>query len=282
MNNNVTRLRLVDTVSEFARAAGELLALGISRNLLKDGVPQGNGQPVLVLPGLGCNDFPTAPLRNFLTEIGYSAYAWEGGINTGPSGSILRHLPERLSDISKHHGGKKVALVGHSMGGIFSRELARAFPEKVSKVITMGSPSGAGSNPDSIFPPVRKLFEILNGKNHSFLTDVNMARQAIVPPPVPTTALYTRHDGIVHWKTCINPRVEQAENVEVHASHCGLVFNPLAWIVIADRLAQHEDKWTPFSPNAYAPILFRKEQAHEGYEPVPHIDAVEPVRIFQL
>ncbi|MDH3754731.1 MAG: alpha/beta hydrolase, partial [Acidimicrobiia bacterium] len=65
---------------------------------------------------------------------------------------------------------------------------------------------------------------------------------------VPTTSIYTRTDGIVHWRTCLVRPGPISENVEVHGSHCGLGFNPAVAFVIADRLAQRADRWRPFRP----------------------------------
>ena len=95
-----------------------------------------------------------------------------------------------------------------------------------------------------------RLFEYLNGKEPE---PVSMAAFTALgeAPPVPTTSILTRTDGVVHWRGSVQyPDLghEQTENIEVHASHVGLGVNPSVMIALADRLAQPEGEWTPFKP----------------------------------
>ena len=82
-----------------------------------------------------------------------------------------------------------------------------------------------------------------------------LARMA-APPPVPSTAVYSRTDGIVDWRSCLEPAAPETENVEVAGSHCGLGVNPLALYAIADRLAQPEGDWRPFEPEGLLGLLY--------------------------
>lgn len=272
MHKKIGPPRLIDTFFEAARTTAEFWASQFSHRALKVMVPEGYGAPVLVLPGLGGGDLTTKVLRSFLKDVGYCPYGWGNGINTGPDAQTMAHLKSSLEEIYAKHGGQKVALVGHSLGGIYARELARAFPQKVSMVVTLGSPFGAGEHPEATSKLVRKFFEFFNGRKNAF-SEIAMARQSLTPPPVPTTAVYTQHDGVVHWRTCINPVADKAENVEVRASHCGLVVNPAVMLVIADRLAQDVSqgakRWRPFEAMKYGlTCLFPLPQAHWGQEPI--------------
>lgn len=269
--NRIGPPALSHTFTEAARATMEFWSLRATYSTLKEATPRGDGRPVLVLPGLGANDFSTDSLRGFLSDKGYAVYGWDGGMNTGPDERTLLWLQTRLKEVSARHDGVRVTLIGHSLGGIYSRELARSFPHLVSQVITLGSPFAAGLQQEATAPVVRKAFEMMNGPGHRLLNDAALARLSLQPPPVPTTSIYSCTDGLVSWQACLNPKRTAAENVEVSGSHCGLIHNPLALVVIADRLAQDmrdgAARWHPFERLRYPAFYAFPAQAHHGLEP---------------
>ena len=118
---------------EQGRAITELARV-VERRALRSRSPRGDGHPVLVLPGLMAGDFSTAPLRRFLRELCYDARGWKLGMNRGPDGRLSRAMEERLGHLAERHG-RKVSLVGWSLGGIYARELARSHPDQVRGVI---------------------------------------------------------------------------------------------------------------------------------------------------
>jgi pimeloyl-ACP methyl ester carboxylesterase len=153
--------------------------------------------------------------------------------------------------------GEKVSLVGWSLGGIYARELAKELPDCVRSVVTMGT-SFSGSHTST---NAWRLFELTSGKD---ITRELQQFDLPVAPPVPTTSIYSRTDGVVAWPASIqkpsksNPRTE---NVEVIASHIGLGLNPTAWWALADRLAQPEGQWKPFERrNALQRLIFPDPQ----------------------
>ena len=101
--------------------------------------PAGDGHPVLVLPGWLANDRSTQALRWFLRDRGYHAHGWKLGRNLGPSSALAPALRQRFTALRARHG-RKVSLIGWSLGGIYARELARRFPDDVRQVITLASP----------------------------------------------------------------------------------------------------------------------------------------------
>lgn len=282
MNNEMGPPSLIDTMSEGTRALSEYFSMQVFQGAVAQATPDGHGQPVLVFPGLGGGDYTTKPLRDFLTRKGYTAHGWNKGMNTGPDAATLVHLKKRLDDVYVQSGGRKVALIGHSLGGIYARELARAFPDRVSRVITLGTPFGIGQNRNATINLASQFFIAANGAQNLFLNSADFARQSLVPPPVPTTSIYTRNDGVVNWRGCINPQAPLAENVEIFASHCGLVVNPAAFLVVADRLAEDVSKggrrWRPFQMLKYPVVPMRVPQAHTGMEPV----AEQPAQFVHL
>lgn len=230
---------------EQARAVRDLAAVGARRALLRK-VPRGDGHAVLVLPGLLAGDFSTAPLRGFLRDLCYDARGWKLGLNRGPTPALQEKLVERLFHLHRRHG-RPVSLVGWSLGGIYARELARAHPEKVRVVVTLGSPFRDISATHAVRlvalrPGGRPVADSLAVRAH--------LRQ---PIPVPATSIYSRNDGIVHWQSCLEEEGPRRENVEVSCSHTGMGFHPEALAVVADRLALPEGAWRPFAATGAPP-----------------------------
>ena len=214
-------------------------------------LPRGDGHPVLVLPGFLASDTSTAPLRRLLADLGYEVEGWgELGRNVRLTNARVQGMVECLERLH-HRTGRKVSLIGWSLGGLLARELAKLRPEIVRQVISLGSPL----SDDPGISKVRVLFEALNGKQ----PEVRRAGRfdAIeTPPPVPSTSVYTRADGVVAWTGSLQVEGPERENVEVHASHIGLGVNPTVMWVIADRLAQREGEWRPFAAKGCASWMF--------------------------
>lgn len=214
--------------------------------------PRGDGHPVLTLPGFLASDLSMAPMRRYLSELGYDAYAWRMGRNTGGISRLRAALRDRLAEIHTSTS-RKVSLVGWSLGGVYARDLALQAPEMVRYVVTLGSPFAN----DVRATNATRLYEALSGEA---VEDNSELRQAIAGDlPVPTTSIYSRSDGIVNWRTCLLRPSETAENIEVYlASHVGLGVNPAALWAVADRLAQGEGQFRQFDRSgpfaiAYAP-----------------------------
>ncbi len=222
------------------RAMFELGAFYMSRPFLSQ-LAKGDGHAVQVLPGFMATNTSTSPMRRLLRELGYDAHGWNSGRNVKVDNALIRRLEtqlERLNDDS----GRKVSLVGWSLGGVLARELAKMHPDRVRLVISLGSPI----SDDRGHTSAARLFELLNGKEPEPMRGGGF-RGLDKPPPVPTTSILTKTDGIVHWRGSVQqPAATPTENIEVYASHCGLGVNPSVMIAIADRLAQPEGRWAPF------------------------------------
>lgn len=226
------------------RAVFELAAFFAARPFLSM-LPRGDGHAVLVLPGFLAADGSTLPLRHLLGDLGYSVHGWGMGRNVRVDNQRIKDMQALLLGL-RDESGRKVSLVGWSLGGVFARELAKMHPEAVRQVITLGSPI----HDDRGYTNASRLFEYLNGADPEPLREGKFTGLGLAPP-VPTTSILTRSDGIVHWQASIQ-RAElaghaQTENIEVHASHCGMGVNPSVMVAIADRLAQPEGTWKPFA-----------------------------------
>lgn len=242
----------------------ENFKLRLHYNELLRTAPDGDGRPVLVLPGFAMGDMSTQGLRDFLSAKGYSVYGWGGGVNRGPDPETLRHLKGRVDDIFARHDGQKVHLIGHSLGGFYARELNREFPDRTAAPITLGTPFL--QVPEDDRQVLRKVFEMVSGPGARLLHDQALLCRASAPPPGPTTSIYTRKDGIIDWVACLNPDGPYTENIEIDTSHCGLILHPSALLAVADRLAQDPESWAPFDPARYArfSLPFHRDQAHHS------------------
>jgi pimeloyl-ACP methyl ester carboxylesterase len=143
-----------------------------------------------------------------------------------------------------------VSLVGWSLGGVFAREIAKTIPEAVRCVVTLGSPFTGSPKANNVW----RLYELVSG--HRLDDDVHIGRVRETPP-VPTTSIFTRTDGVVAWQCCLQPREARAESIEVHASHFGIGMNGAAWYAVADRLAQPEGRWQPFHREGWRQWVYR-------------------------
>jgi pimeloyl-ACP methyl ester carboxylesterase len=202
--------------------------------------PRGDGHPVLALPGFLASDLSMAPLRRYLGRLGYDTYAWQMGRNTGGVSRMRGALRDRLATIHAATG-RKVTIIGWSLGGIYARDLALQAPDLVRYVVTLGSPFAG----DVRATNATRLYETLSGE---VVDDNSELRKAIAGDlPVPATSIFSRTDGIVNWRTCLLRPSDTAENIEVYlASHIGLGVNSAALWAIADRLAQTEGEFSQF------------------------------------
>jgi pimeloyl-ACP methyl ester carboxylesterase len=215
--------------------------------------PRGAPQAVIVLPGLAATDRSTAALRLYLRVLGYQVQGWNRGRNVRPAGADLPAVAAQIGAL-RAATGTPVTLVGWSRGGLTAREAARIAPEAVRMAITLGSPFAAPSATN-----VAALWRRLTGD--TFPVQTPEQRKALAAPlPVPCTSIYSRADGVVAWRACLQPQGPNSENVEVRGSHLGLGFNPAALWVIADRLAQPLGTWKPFRPSALAAPFFPRSQ----------------------
>ena len=233
-------------ILEFA----SFLALRPALSLL----PRGDGHPVLVLPGFLASDTSTIPMRNLLTQLGYDAVGWDLGRNIQITATRVKAMGACLNALHQRTGSK-VSIVGWSLGGLLARELAKLHPEAVRQVISLGSPLSA----DRGISKVARIFEALNGP----VTEVQHRGKFVdlgTPPPVPSTSVFTKGDGVVHWRGSLQPEGPERENVEVLASHIGLGVNPSVMWLIANRLAQPEGEWQPFERGGWRMAVYPRAQ----------------------
>lgn len=186
---------------------------------------------VIVLPGFGAHDASTLPLRGYLASRGHHVTGWGLGFNRGQVHEAVEYLVDRVERRSER-AGAPVVLVGWSLGGVIAREVARAHPAAVDRVVTFGSPVVGGPK----YTIVARRFEELGIDLDEIEREV--AARAVLPAEVAVTAMYSRHDGVVAWQACIDPVNAHVEHIEVSTTHLGLGINHDVWRITAERLAR--------------------------------------------
>jgi triacylglycerol lipase len=175
---------------------------------------RGDGRPVLLLPGLGNSDRSLLALRLYLDRLGYRAYATGLGRNRGPrtlGGTDAPLLHARLAAIHAETG-HPVTLIGVSLGGIIARIMAHRYPHLVREVITISSPYAGPARATNVW----RAYEWLSGEAIDTPLTHGLLAEAVPPPPVPTTAIWSRSDGLVNGLNC---RGEGERAIEIRSSH---------------------------------------------------------------
>ncbi len=191
-------------------------------------LPRVEGRPVLLLPVIGRGDVHAAPMRSALDQLGYRAFGWEFGTNVGPTPQVLDGIERRLLELYARHGPLDVA--GFSLGGVFARLLAHLHPDKVRQVATVCSPFREAV--DSAFLPLRPLLRAWRTPNL-----LEIAAKAAQPLPVPGTFVFSRNDGIVAWRSCIEPS-QPKDCFEIPGLHVTITRDPDVLAILALRFAR--------------------------------------------
>ena len=197
-------------ISELGAFLGALPLLSLA--------PRGDGHPVLVLPGLVASDTSTRPLRTFLKSRGYAVSGWRQGRNLGLRHGVQDAMVDLVQELNDTHG-RKVSLVGWSLGGLYARQLAKMMPERVRGVITLGSPFAAGPKATNAW----RVYEMASGRRADE-EDSRFGGALSGTPPVPTTAIFSRTDGICAWQGCVEKTSATSESIPPPS-----MLWPIAW-----------------------------------------------------
>lgn len=210
------------------------------------GVPHGDGSAVVIIPGFLGTDLYLTELHAWLQRLGYRPYFSGIGVNAEcPNLLIQRHLNQTVEK-ALQETGRKIHLIGHSLGGVIARSVAGQRPKDVASVITLAAPiRGSVPNRTVLHAAEAVRLKILQEHGKGVLPDCYTGRctcnfldslRRKVPPSMLETAIYTRHDGIVDWRYCMT--MDPEVDVEVPGTHIGMAFNPAAYTVVAERLAK--------------------------------------------
>ena len=223
-------------------AGFDWLALRASPVLYGCGVPRGDGAPVVLVPGFLGSDVYLLEMYFWLGRIGYRPHLSRIGRNAECLDILLNRLLDTV-DAARAATGRAVHLVGHSLGGMLARGAAVCRPDDVASVITLGAPfRGIRSHPlvmhaaNAVRARIRRRADMA-GRPDCFTAACGCETVGALrtPPGVPQIAIYTKTDGIVDWRVCVNGDPEA--DVEVSGTHVGLAWNARVYRIIAERLA---------------------------------------------
>jgi dienelactone hydrolase len=236
---------------ELGRVILEMGSSALLGPILKT-LPEGDGHTIMTIPGFMGADGSTFQLRKFLNHRGYNAIPWGLGRNASEVRSqniddFLQHRAQTEDVIAAkieqefEAGGRKLTLIGWSLGGLYAVALAHRFPQWVRQVITLGTPYGD--------PRGTALYSIMGGLYDNEVDEEGLERWVSHTYRggqlrVPVLALYSESDGIVGAgiaKCQGDPRY--VTNMAVMASHVGFPFNPLVFAVIGNYLAEPQERW---------------------------------------
>ncbi len=237
-----SRPGLLDAFGEF-RAPIEAAILSV--HALIDPWPHaepGMGRLVMLIPGFMAGDITLAPMAAFIRMTGHRPLMSAIWSNSECPRRTLERLGARLIAAHERHQ-RPAVLIGHSLGGVYARELAHRHPDRIERVITMGSPIGAVRDCANIMvQAIARSVAMVRGDAPGCLSEAcscGHAISALAPRRVPTTAIFSRSDGIVSWESCIDRSGSpMVEHVEVMASHVGMAVSAEVYGVIADRLVR--------------------------------------------
>ena len=235
----------------------EILLLHASPVYWGFGVPHGDGSAVIIIPGGLGTDLYLMELHAWLKRIGYRPYFSGIGVNAEcPNLLIQRRLNQTIKK-ALHDTGRKIHLIGHSLGGVIARSVAGERPQDVASVTTLVAPiRGTAANRTVLQAAEAVRLRILQEHGRGVLPDCYTGRctcnfldslRRKIPKQMIETAIYTRHDGIVDWRYCrtMDPEID----VEVSGTHIGMAFNPTAYSVVAERLAKAQATETVSRPS---------------------------------
>ncbi len=262
-NLKIRRPSMLDALGEFrVPLEATMLWLNALTYAWPHAIP-GHGKTVMFIPGFMAGDITLAPMANFCRFLGHRSVMSGIWSNSSCPREVLELVGARIERVVERHGGP-VIVIGHSLGGVYAREIGRRYPSVVERVITMGSPITRPRDAANMaVQAVANSVAALRGRAEGCLSEncsCGLSISSTEPPCVPITDIYSRTDGIVHWQSCIDRSGSPiVENVEVHCSHVGMAVSAEVYKIIAARLIlpeseEHERSRLQLHPGAEAAI----------------------------
>ena len=195
--------------------------------------PKGDGRAIVLLPGYLTDKYAMYPLKSYLSYLGYKVFDWGQGRNMGAVEELVDAEITHIEQLKASRGIESFTLIGWSLGGVISREIARLLPDTIDEVITMGTPITGG--PKYTAPgqqyikshgvDIEELEALILERNQMGLTQ-------------PVTSIYSKSDGIVAWEAALDIYNKHAQNIEVSSTHLGMGVNAQVWLTVANVLSK--------------------------------------------
>lgn len=203
------------------------------KNMSLANAPKGDGRAIVLLPGYLTDKYSMYPLKSYLSFLGYKVYDWGQGRNKGEVELLVEKEIQHIQQLKSDESLDSVTLIGWSLGGVISREIARLLPETVAEVITMGTPVTGGPKYTA---PCKQYI-----KSHGI--NIDELEQRILEHnqmglSQPVTSIYSKTDGVVAWEASLDIYNEHARNIEVSSTHMAMGLNAQVWMTLAQVLAE--------------------------------------------
>ena len=222
----------------------EWAALKVSPVYYGVGVPQGDGAPIILVPGFLGSDLSLLELHLWLGRMGYRSYSSGIGLNADCPDVLLERLCDTIARVYRETG-RKVRLIGHSQGGLLAQAAAVRMPERVAQLITMGTPSRRPSAHPMVLRLMKRVLRRRRETPRSCMRMFFAALRECMPASVARVSVYSKADAVVDWRDCVG--VDGVVNIQVSGTHIGMSFNPQVYREIAGLLASHQDIEEPLS-----------------------------------
>jgi triacylglycerol lipase len=207
--------------------------------------PERDVDPVVLVPGFLAGDSSLLPLARALREEGHRTYRSQIRANVSCTSRVAAALEARLESVAARRG-RRVVVVGHSLGGLLARGLAVRRPDLVAGIVTLGSPMLApGAHHQALTRSLEALVRLSRAGVPGLMALECVAGDCArgsfeesrlpLPPEVGFVAVYSRRDGIVDWRACIDPL---ATAVEVRSTHLGMVLDPSSITTVVRAVAE--------------------------------------------
>jgi len=203
-----------------------------------------NNTPTLVIPGFGMSNASTFVLRKILMDKGHNVIPWTINRNLGFNPENIDETFIQVVKLSESYG-TKINIIGQSLGGCYARMIGNKIPDRVTSVITLGSPiNGVDLVSTNSISRYNKMTGIIDA---AVLHHTEYLHEFKPNPPVFTTSIFSKNDEVVAWPLSIIDETEMSENVEVNSSHLSMGFNLRTIKILADRLSQNPEDWKPYN-----------------------------------
>lgn len=229
--------------AEGPRLANQLVDTFIDYDKFKY-LSNGSSHTTIVIPGFSTTNNSTAFLRKVLELNHHKAIEWVIHRNMGFDQKTMEESSKQILETADK-SGKKVNIVGQSLGGCYARALANKHPDHVNMIITLGSPiNGIGLiNKHTI----ENYNEAVGLVDAAVIQHTEYFETFYPNPPCPVTSIFSKNDGVVHWSQSLITERKHSENIEIDSSHFGMGFNYDTLKIITDRLVQPPHNWKKWS-----------------------------------
>ena len=206
-------------------------------------ISTGTQKPTIIIPGFGKGNSSTYFLRKVLELNDHNPVKWRLNKNLGFNDEVVEDTIDHIKELTDQYG-ETVNIVGQSVGGCYARMVANNIPDHINVIVTLGTPINSIEeiNPESL----QDYNDIVGLENGAIIHHGEYSYSFGPNPPVPTTSIYSKEDGLIPWEYSIIDETHLSENIETDSTHYAMGLHLHTVNIIADRLIQHKEHWDKY------------------------------------